>query len=112
MFTHTQAAPKTNTTSKLKTQRKAAPKRRRETSIDEWSDHESDDGVEINPPSDDESEDENNDMEWAIDQIVSGPNSEGRYEIHWEGFDGLSNTWEPEGNLPRDLISEYLLRND
>ena len=109
-FTHTQAAPKKSTTSK--TGRGAATKRQREDSVDNLSDHESDNGVEINPPSDDESEDENDDIEWAIDHIVSGPNSDGQYEIRWEGFDGLSNTWEPEGNLPRDLISEYLLRND
>ena len=108
---HFQAAKQATSKPKAKD---PAPKRSRKRNRDSDSDDEaSDDGFDITPPSDsDDSEDDAEDpadKEWDIDRIVSGPNAEGLYEVRWEGFDDSSNTWEPESNLPHNVISEFLL---
>ena len=48
--------------------------------------------------------------EYAFEDIVSGPNADGLYEVKWDGYCTDENTWEPSHNLPEDALREYLNR--
>ena len=47
------------------------------------------------------------DQEYVIDNIVSGPNHDGCYEVKWDGYTTDENTWEPSDSLPQWLITEF-----
>jgi hypothetical protein len=45
------------------------------------------------------------DVEYLVSKRVGEQGVE--YEVKWEGYSDDENTWEPEENLPCDLIDQY-----
>ena len=58
--------------------------------------------------SDVESEESDDDNTWAMEAIVDGPNTAGKYLLRWLNFDPEDDTWEPTENLRPEDIQEYL----
>lgn len=47
--------------------------------------------------------------EFVVDRLLKkkGTGNETRYLVKWVGYDSSENTWEPEENLPFELIKEF-----